>query len=152
MTLAEKILNVMSAVAVIGKDTRNDEVGYNYVSAAKLNAAVSAALRENRVICLPKIIDTDLYEQAEETLATVKLETKLQDVDSDEFFVITTTGSGIDKGDKAIAKAQTMALKYAWKMALVIAEKGDDPDTNTNTDVYAKTKTSSNVNSVWLRK
>ena len=35
MTLKEKLLKVMSAVAVLGKDSRNAEIGYDYVSAAK---------------------------------------------------------------------------------------------------------------------
>lgn len=161
MTLKEKILNVMKSVAVIGKDARNDEVGYDFVSAAKLNAAVSTALRENRVICLPSAETVDIRTVqtggGNETLATVKVEITLQDVDSDETFKILGIGSGIDKGDKAVAKAQTMAMKYAWKMAFVIAESNDDPDANKNTGAYTAPKakpapsSATTKNSVWIK-
>lgn len=161
MTLKEKILNVMKSVAVIGKDARNDEVGYDFVSAAKLNAAVSTALRDNRVICLPLAKGLDIRtvqtNGGNETLATVKVELTLQDVDSDETFKIRGIGSGIDKGDKAFAKAQTMAMKYAWKMAFVIAESSDDPDANKNTGAYTAPKakpapsSATTKNSVWIK-
>ena len=159
MNLKEKILNVMKSVAVIGKDARNDEVGYDFVSAATMNAKVSVALRENRVICLPmsEMVDIRTIQTGggNETLATVKVEITLQDVDSDESFTIRGVGSGIDKGDKAIAKAQTMAMKYAWKMAFVIAESSDDPDANKNTNAYTapKAKPAPVVakNNVWIK-
>lgn len=140
MTLREKILNVMTACAVIGKDSFNDDVGYSYVSAAKLNAAVNVALRENRIICLPitKIFEVRPVEinSGTEILASVEVEITLVDVDSDEIFIIRGAGSGIDKGDKALAKAQTMAVKYAWKNTLLISDSADDPDANFNTNAY----------------
>jgi len=58
--------------------------------------------------------------------------------DANEVMTISGAGSGIDAGDKAIAKAQTMAVKYAWKDTLLIADKDDDPDANTNTLAYKR--------------
>lgn len=143
MTLKEKLLKVMSEVAVIGKDSRNDEVGYDYVSAAKFNAAVGAALRENRIICLPHIHVLESRDCAEGTFAAVELELVLADVDSDETFLITAAGDG--RGKNSMGTAQTMAMKYAWKMAFVVAEKSDDPDAG-------QTSKTSDKNNVWLRK
>jgi hypothetical protein len=42
-------------------------------------------------------------------------------------------GSGQDAGDKAIMKAQTAAIKYAWMLALSIST-GDDPEEDAGTD------------------
>lgn len=45
-------------------------------------------------------------------------------------------GSGQDAGDKAIMKAQTAAIKYAYMMSLCIAT-GDDPEADSKTDEAA---------------
>ena len=148
MTLKEKLLKVMSAVAVLGKDSRNAEIGYDYVSAAKFNAAVSKALRENRIICIPNIhvLKSDVC--VEGTFASIEAEITLADADSDETFTIHSAGDG--KGKNAMGAAQTMAMKYAWKMAFVVAEKGDDPDSDKTTET-TKAKPSDN-NSVWIKR
>jgi len=141
MALAKKILNVMKACRKLTYDSKSDEVGYKFVSAAKVNAAVNAALVENGIICLPTASIT--YNREVETsggkeiLASVEVKITLVDSDSDETFEIKAAGQGIDAGDKAVAKAQTMAIKYAWKMTLLIADTADDPDDNKNTQAYS---------------
>lgn len=140
MALAKKILNVMKACRTLTYDSKNDEVGYKFVSAAKVNAAVNSALVENGIICLPVVIIKDIHEVetsgGKEFFAAVEVEITLVDADSDETFEIKAAGQGIDAGDKAVAKAQTMAIKYAWKMTLLIADTADDPDDNKNTLAY----------------
>ena len=126
MTLKEKLLRVMSAVTALSKKAKNETNNYAYVEAAEYNAAVGAALRENRIICLPHIHVLESKECAEGTFAAVELELILNDVDSDETFLIVGAGDG--KGKNAMGTAQTMAMKYAWKMAFVVAERNDDPN------------------------
>ncbi|MBQ7198918.1 MAG: ERF family protein, partial [Selenomonadaceae bacterium] len=53
-------------------------------------------------------------------------------------------GSGIDSADKAVAKAQTMAVKYAWKNTLLIADKSDDPDADVNSWKTSRAQSKSN--------
>ena len=133
MALAQKMLNVMKACRSLTYDSTNNEVGYQFVSAAKVNAAVNKALVENGIIALA---ETLMYSETElenkENFATVHVAITLVDVDSDERFKICGAGSGIDSADKAVAKAQTMAVKYAWKNTLLIADKSDDPDADVN--------------------
>ena len=57
----------------------------------------------------------------------------LIDSESGESFAIKGLGSGQDAGDKALAKAQTMALKYCYMASLAIAT-GDDPEADSKTD------------------
>ena len=142
MALAKKILKVMETCRSLTYDSNNDEVGYKYVSAAKVNAAVNAALVENGIITCAISTLKEVREIKNEILATVEVEIRLIDTESEEFFMIRGVGQGIDAGDKAIAKAQTMAVKYAWKNSLLIADTADDPDANVNTQVY---KTSAKV-------
>ena len=68
-----------------------------------------------------------------ERLATVEVTVTLIDSESGESFAIKGLGSGQDAGDKALAKAQTMALKYCYMASLAIAT-GDDPEADSKTD------------------
>ena len=64
----------------------------------------------------------------------VEVEITLIDTDTGEEKVIHGIGCGMDTGDKAVMKAQTAAVKYAWLMSLQIAT-GDDPEADENTDL-----------------
>lgn len=86
----------------------------------------------------------NVKEIKDEIFAAVEVEIKLIDTESEETFVIRGAGSGIDAGDKAVAKAQTMAVKYAWKNTLLIADSSDEPDANNNTKAYKAVKPSNN--------
>ena len=68
-----------------------------------------------------------------ERLATVEVTVTLIDSESGESFAIKGLGSGQDAGDKSLAKAQTMALKYCYMASLAIAT-GDDPEADSKTD------------------
>lgn len=144
MGLAKKLLKVMTACRTLTYDSNNEEVGYKFVSAAKVNAAVNAALVENGIISLAATKIMEVKEIKDEIFAAVEVEITLKDTDGDETFVIRGAGSGIDAGDKSVAKAQTMAVKYAWKNTLLIADSADDPDTNFNTKAYTTDKPSRN--------
>lgn len=54
-------------------------------------------------------------------LVTVSCKLTILDVESDETMVNIAFGSGADQGDKAGAKAMTMAWRYVWLGALNIA-------------------------------
>ena len=43
-----------------------------------------------------------------------------------------------------------MAVKYAWKNSLLIADTADDPDANINTRVYKSTPTSKEYEKAFL--
>lgn len=139
MALAKKLLKVMTACRTLTYDSNNDEVGYKFVSAAKVNAAVNAALVENGIVSLAHTSIMNVREIKGEIFAAVEVEIKLVDTESEETFVIRGAGSGIDAGDKAVAKAQTMAVKYAWKNTLLIADTADDPDVSKPQAVETKT-------------
>ena len=57
----------------------------------------------------------------------------LIDKDSGETVTLTGIGSGQDGGDKAVMKAQTAAIKYAYMLSLAIST-GDDPEADGKTD------------------
>lgn len=126
MKLTEKFIEVMRKCGHIGKDATNEEVGYEYVSAAKINDLVNRALIEVGIASTAESKLIDLREVGGQTLATIEVEITLSD--GEETLKLKGIGSGLDGGDKSVAKAQTMAVKYAWRNSLLIADSADDPD------------------------
>lgn len=68
-----------------------------------------------------------------EQRVTVKVTITLVDAESGESVVLVGLGSGQDVGDKAVMKAQTAAMKYAYLMSLAISTN-DDPEADSRTD------------------
>jgi hypothetical protein len=136
--IAAKLVQVMKICGYVQKDSTNKEQKYNYVSAAAIAEKVNAALVENRLISVPRF--TIVSEKEKSTarggvwqLVTVQCNLHIVDVDSGESVTVVSLGTGTDPGDKAVAKAQTMAIKYAWLTALNI-ETGDEPEADPATD------------------
>ena len=128
ISLAAKICRIMKDCHYVQKDGRNDFHKYNYASAANVLEKVNEACAEHGVASIPRfeIIASD-------KVVTVQCTLTLLDADSGETYSIVSLGSGQDAGDKAVAKAQTMALKYAWMTTLNIST-GDDPEADEETD------------------
>ena len=150
MGLKEKLLNVMVECSHISRDAYNSEGNYPYVSAAKLNDVVNRALTANRIVTTAQSKLVDMKVADKNFLATVEVEITLYDVDSEESLTIRGLGSGIDAGDKSVAKAQTMAAKQAWIKSLLIADSSDEPDAvNGKIETLKKTqpfiKTTNNI-------
>ena len=78
-------------------------------------------------------IDVTNTKGNKEHLATVKITITLTDSTSGESVTIVGLGSGQDAGDKAVMKAQTAAIKYAYLLSLNIST-GDDPEADLQTD------------------
>jgi hypothetical protein len=139
--IAAKILEVMKSVGYLQKDKENKEQKYAYLSTEHALEKINEALLEQ------KLISKTEYEIAESKekptakgaiwqLVTVSCQLTIIDTESDEILVNTAFGSGTDPGDKAVAKAQTMARKYAWLAALNIPV-GNDPEDDPTTDTQS---------------
>lgn len=139
--IAGKLVQVMKACGYVQKDSENKEQKYKYVSAAAVLEKVNPALVEARLISIPQFIIVSEREKPTARggvwqLVNVQCTLKIIDADSSEWVTVTSLGTGTDPGDKATAKAQTMALKYAWLTALNI-ETGDEPSADERTDQQA---------------
>ena len=130
--LAGKFLEVMKECRHIAKNGENDFHGYKYATSADVLGRVNAALVKYGIasVATPELLDMTDVTTAKgniEHLATVKIEIKLLDQESGEELSISGLGSGQDSGDKAVMKAQTAAIKYAYMLSLAIST-GDDPE------------------------
>lgn len=136
--IAAKLVQVMKTCGYVRKDSENKEQKYKYVSAAAVAEKVNQALVENRLISVPEFSLVSEKEKATAKggiwqLVTVQCKLTIIDADSGESVTVVSLGTGTDPGDKAAAKAQTMAMKYAWLTALNI-ETGDEPENDGRTD------------------
>lgn len=145
--LAGKFLEVMKECRHIAKNGENDFHGYKYATSADVLGRVNAALVKYGIasVATPELLDMTDVKTAKgnlEHLATVKIEIKLMDRESGETFSISGLGSGQDSGDKAVMKAQTAAIKYAYMLSLAIST-GDDPEADGRIDEGAVVHTMS---------
>ena len=136
--LSKKLVEVMKDCGHVAKNGSNDFHKYKYATAADVLSIVNDSLTKHGVM---SAVESNLIEIREvrtakgnsENLATVKTFVTLTDSDSGEQIKIKGLGSGQDAGDKSVAKAQTMAIKYAFLLSFAIST-GDDPEADTHTD------------------
>lgn len=125
------------AIGRLAKDKRNAHGGYEYLSEEAVKAAVRREVAGRGF--LPEKIHFELLSDvvapygAKQTPAnTIKVRCTIT-IDGRE---IEGLGAGVDYADKALLKAQTAAVREAWKNLLVIAT-GHDPEADERVDADA---------------
>ena len=136
--IAKKLVEIMKEVSYIEKKGRNTFHNYSYATSADVLEKINQALVKHNLcsIVLTELLRMDEVTTAKgsiEHLVTVKVDVMLVDGDSGETVNFIGLGSGQDSGDKAIMKAQTAGIKYAYMMSFAIAT-GDDPEADVITD------------------
>lgn len=136
--IAKKLVAVMNECSHVIKNGVNEYYHYKYATAEDVLQKVNESLTKNKIasIVVPSIesiADVTNLKGNTEHLATVSVKICLIDSDSGEYVELYGIGSGQDAGDKAVMKAQTAAIKYAYMMSLCIAT-GDDPEADSRTD------------------
>ena len=136
--IARKLVLIMGECSHIVKDGFNDYHKYKYVSAAGVLEAVNAALVKHNVasVVTPSIINSFDVTNAKgniEHQVIVGCNILLIDSESGESIDLYGIGTGQDAGDKAVMKAETAAIKYAYLLSMAIST-GDDPEADSRTD------------------
>jgi len=137
-SLAMKVVNIMDACSHVQKNGLNEFHKYSYVMASDVMGALNKACVAQGVACIPRFTKLDETQKTQRsgqiaTLVTVTAEVYLIDSTTGASLVVKALGTGEDTGDKAVAKAQTMAIKYAL-MSLCLISSGDDPEGDSRTD------------------
>ena len=141
-SISKKFVEVMRDCSHVAKNGSNDFHRYKYATAADVLEKVNASLTKHGLasVVTPNILSEHQITTAKgnvENLVTVEVVVTLIDPDSGETLTIKGLGSGQDAGDKAVAKAQTMGIKYAYLNSLAIATS-DDPEADQHTDEVAQ--------------
>ena len=137
-SIAQKLVKVMTDCSHISKNGLNDFHNYKYATAEDVLKKVNSSLTQHNIACiaiptLESMTEVLNRNEKKEHLATVSIQLHLIDGDSGESVDLFGIGSGQDAGDKAVMKAQTAAIKYAFMLSLCIAT-GDDPEADNRTD------------------
>ena len=138
--ITAKLVKVMEEVSHVQKNGTNEFHKYQYATAADVLEKVNEALVKNKICSIAKadLISLEHVANAkgnQEHLATVQMNIRLIDSESGEYVDIAGLGNGQDSGDKAVMKAETASIKYAYMMAFNIST-GDDPEADIKTDQF----------------
>ena len=137
--LYEKLSLAMKSCSYIEKTGENTFHGYSYVTSSDVLERVNDALTSVWLITAvtPTLLDLREVQTAKGNIdkhATISVTISIIDVETGESVQISGIGSGQDSGDKAIMKAETAAIKYAYMLSFCIAT-GDDPEADNTTDL-----------------
>ena len=142
--IAKKFVEVMRDCSHVAKNGTNDFHKYKYATATDVLEKVNASLTKHGLasVVTPNLLSLQQVTTAKgniEQLATVEVTVTLIDADSGESLTLKGLGSGQDSGDKSVAKAQTMGIKYCYLNSLAIATL-DDPEADLHTDEVMQPK------------
>lgn len=147
--IAKKLVLIMGECSHVAKDGFNDFHKYKYASAAGVLEVINAALVKHKVasVVTPAIISSFDVTNAKgniEHQVTVGCNILLIDSESGESIDLYGIGTGQDAGDKAVMKAETAAIKYAYLLSMAIST-GDDPEADTGVDERSYTSPQPNT-------
>jgi hypothetical protein len=139
--IASKLVKIMQECSYVQKRGRNAFHNYNYALASDVLDKVGESCVKHGVATVAnaeilewKPVDKQGRDGAKtEFYATVRVCITAIDQDSGESVTFSGVGCGQDVGDKAVMKAETAAIKYAWMTTLNIAT-GDDPEADETVD------------------
>lgn len=135
-TIYEAMSAVMAKVGAVKKTGHNSQSNYNFRGIDAVTSAVYPALVENKVIVVPKVLDyqygTVVVGRNRTEMSHVRLTVQFtwHGPDGDELVTV-TAGEAFDSGDKATAKAHSVAFRTALLQTLCLPTDEPDPDSTT---------------------
>jgi len=135
--LYQKISAVMKDVEYLSKDDKVEfnNTKYKAISEEKVTSTVRESLVRNGLIIIP----VEQEHRREGTLSTVDTKYKIIDIETGEYEIIVSSGTGADTQDKGVGKAMTYAYKYLLLRTFAIPT-GEDPDKVSSAELDAKQK------------
>ncbi len=136
MTIQQTLNDVMNDVGAVAKKERNTHQNFQFRGIDAVINAVSPAFREHGIVVLPRVISHD-YQQIEigqkrtpSGHVTLMVEYTFTNRDGDSL-TATVVAESMDSGDKATAKAMSVAYRTALLQVLCLPTDEPDPDSHT---------------------
>ena len=124
---------VMADTGVVTKDRRNQSQGFSFRGVDDVVNAVSPALRKHGVIATPAVEVCDVEHGTTTTgknIVTVRVRVRYRFAAADGSHVdAVVVAESFDSGDKATAKAMSVAFRTALLQTLCLPTDDKDPDT-----------------------
>lgn len=136
ISITQALNEVMKAVGGIAKKDRNQAQGFNFRGIDSVVNAVSPQLQKYGVIVFPSVEDY-VYETVEigrnrTAMGHVKVKVHYTFMGpAGDAIRTTVVGEAMDSGDKATAKAMSVAFRTALLQALCLPTDEPDPDAQT---------------------
>jgi hypothetical protein len=133
LPIAQALNEVMKAVGGIAKKDRNQAQGFNFRGIDSVVNAVSPQLQKFGVVVVPSVEDYS-YDTVEigrnrTAMGHVKVKVTYTFIGANGDAIKTTVvGEAMDSGDKATAKAMSVAFRTALLQALCLPTDEPDPD------------------------
>lgn len=136
MKVHEALTAVMRDVGAVKKTGHNSQSGYNFRGIDAVISAVYPALCDHGVVVLPKVIDyqygTVVVGRNRTEMSHVRLTVQFtwHGPEGDTLESV-AAGEAFDSGDKATAKAHSVAFRTALLQTLCLPTDEPDPDSKT---------------------
>ena len=136
MNVQQSLAKVMESVRSVAKGERNQQQGFVFRGIDAVMNAVGPALREHGVIILPEVLEHNLVGSQTSTgksinVCRVKVRYTIYGPEGDSI-TGAAPGESMDSGDKATAKAMSVAYRTFLLQALTLPTDEPDPDTETH--------------------
>jgi len=133
LSIAQALNEVMKEVGAVKKNDRNASQGFNFRGIDAVVNAVSPALQKHGVIVVPSVEDYE-YASVEigknrTVMGHVKVKVTYTFIGAGgDAIKATVVGEAMDSGDKATAKAMSVAFRTALLQTLSLPTDEPDPD------------------------
>lgn len=135
MKVHEAVTAVMKDVGAVRKDGKNTQQNFNFRGVDAVVNAVSPAMRTHGLVCRPSKVE---HRPSSKQLSGGKVATSIDVVvdytftgpEGDEF-TAQVVAEAFDLGDKATAKAMSVALRTCLLQTFMLPTDDTDPDTET---------------------
>lgn len=134
-TVREALRAVMRDVGAVKKGDRNTQGNFNFRGIDAVTNAVYPALVEHGVIVAPRVLDYQYgtvvvgHKRTEMGHARLMVEFTFYGPEDDQIVAV-TAGEAFDSGDKATAKAHSVAFRTALLQTLCLPTDEPDPDSH----------------------
>ena len=142
-TLVEKLTQISNDAGFVAKTGKNASQGFNFRGIDAVVNALAVGMRSSRVVVYPTVLDYH-YEQIavgqnKNLVGHVRLEVRYTFTDGIDSISAVVAGEAMDSGDKATAKAMSVAFRTALLQVFFLPTDEKDPDE----DSFVRTSTPS---------
>ena len=133
LPIAQALNEVMKEVGAVKKNDRNSSQGFNFRGIDAVVNAVSPALQKHGVIVVPSVEDYEYHSveigKNRTVMGHVKVKVTYTFIGAGgDAIKATVVGEAMDSGDKATAKAMSVAFRTALLQTLSLPTDEPDPD------------------------